>query len=167
MFGTKSHWLGWLNWEICWNAGRRSRDWLTSEHESSTGVDQYSHHLTIGPHGGVDWVRKLGLDGSGRKASDSEIGGTGTGSSSGDELTLHRSTDCIASKDLASSSDSDLLRYVYEAEYSEAIMQQGLHNFDRGKALHRWFLDVSPFLICLFEIFTRKFDPATSPNMAK
>ncbi|KAG7189856.1 hypothetical protein KM043_017506 [Ampulex compressa] len=90
--------------------GRRSREWLANEPESSGTTDQYSHHLTIGPHGGVDWVRRLGLEAGGRKSSDSEISGAGTGSGSGDELTLHRSTDCIVSKELASSSDSDLLR---------------------------------------------------------
>ncbi|XP_017753331.1 PREDICTED: anoctamin-8 isoform X7 [Eufriesea mexicana] len=90
--------------------GRRSREWLQNESEASGGTDHYSHHLTIGPHGGVDWVRRLGLEAGGRKSSDSEISGAGTVSGSGDELTLHRSTDCIVSKDLASSSDSDLLR---------------------------------------------------------
>ncbi|XP_012276230.1 anoctamin-8 isoform X2 [Orussus abietinus] len=89
--------------------GRRSREWLTGEQFSPSG-DNYSHHLTIGPHGGVDWVRRLGLEPGGRKSSDSEISGAGTGSGSGDELTLHRSTDCIVGKELASSSDSDLLR---------------------------------------------------------
>ncbi|XP_074094463.1 anoctamin 8 white walker isoform X2 [Cotesia typhae] len=90
--------------------GRRSRDWLTSDRGSSSpGTDQYSHHLTIGPHGGIDWVRKLGLDGTGvRKSSDSEI--SGIPESNVEDLTLHRSTDCIVSKELASSSDSDLLR---------------------------------------------------------
>ncbi|KAK1125392.1 hypothetical protein K0M31_005761 [Melipona bicolor] len=90
--------------------GRRSREWLQTETEASGGADHYSHHLTIGPHGGVDWVRRLGLEAGGRKSSDSEISGAGAVSGSGDELTLHRSTDCIVSKDLASSSDSDLLR---------------------------------------------------------
>ncbi|KOC63162.1 Anoctamin-8 [Habropoda laboriosa] len=89
--------------------GRRSREWLQTESEATGGTDHYSHHLTIGPHGGVDWVRRLGLEAGGRKSSDSEISGAGV-SGSGDELTLHRSTDCIVSKDLASSSDSDLLR---------------------------------------------------------
>ncbi|PBC32858.1 Anoctamin-8 [Apis cerana cerana] len=89
--------------------GRRSREWLQNESEASGGTDHYSHHLTIGPHGGVDWVRRLGLEAGGRKSSDSEISGAGT-VGTGDELTLHRSTDCIVSKELASSSDSDLLR---------------------------------------------------------
>ncbi|KZC04885.1 Anoctamin-8 [Dufourea novaeangliae] len=91
--------------------GRRSREWPPGEPEASGGADHYSHHLTIGPHGGADWVRRLGLDHPGRKSSDSEISEAGTVSGSGDELLhLHRSTDCIVSKDLASSSDSDLLR---------------------------------------------------------
>ncbi|XP_034940351.1 anoctamin-8 isoform X2 [Chelonus insularis] len=90
--------------------GRRSRDWLTSERESSPGTDHYSHHLTIGPHGGIDWVRRLGLEGTGgRKSSDSEISGIPE-SSVAEDVALHRSTDCIVSKELASSSDSDLLR---------------------------------------------------------
>ncbi|XP_012340811.1 anoctamin-8 isoform X6 [Apis florea] len=89
--------------------GRRSREWLQNESEAAGGADHYSHHLTIGPHGGVDWVRRLGLEAGGRKSSDSEISGAGT-VGTGDELTLHRSTDCIVSKELASSSDSDLLR---------------------------------------------------------
>ncbi|XP_046621598.1 anoctamin-8 isoform X5 [Neodiprion virginianus] len=96
---------------------RRSRDWLTGENAPSTpGSDHYSHHLTIGPHGGVDWVRRLGLEPAGRKTSDSEISGTGSGSGSGDELALRRSTDCIVSKELASSSDSDLLSSHREAK---------------------------------------------------
>lgn len=85
----------------------------TSElHESAAGSGDYSHHLTIGPHGGIDWVRRLGLEtAGGRKSSDSEI--SATASNSGDEMALHRSTDCIVSKELAASSDSDLLRLVY------------------------------------------------------
>lgn len=64
-------------------------------------------------------MRKLGLDGSaGRKSSDSEI--TGAPESNVEDLTLHRSTDCIVSKELASSSDSDLLRCV-RRESAEAF----------------------------------------------
>ncbi|KAB0803967.1 hypothetical protein PPYR_00937 [Photinus pyralis] len=59
---------------------RKSREWVPVEGEPS-------HHLTIGPSGGAEWTRKLKEE-------------------SGD---IHRSTDCITSKD-ASSSDSDLLR---------------------------------------------------------
>lgn len=58
---------------------RKSREWQPHEGESS-------HHLTIGPSGGVEWARRLKEDGD-----------------------LHHSTDCITQKD-ASSSDSDLLR---------------------------------------------------------
>ncbi|XP_031826677.1 anoctamin 8 white walker isoform X2 [Nomia melanderi] len=90
--------------------GRRSREWLPNEQEASGG-ENYSHHLTIGPHGGVDWVRRLGLEPGGRKSSDSEISGAGSVNGRTDKLQhLHRSTDCIVSKELASSSDSDLLR---------------------------------------------------------
>lgn len=95
------------------SVGRRSREWLTNEPEAS-GASDYSHHLTIGPQGGVDWVRRLGLEAGGRKSSDSEISGAGTVSGRDEELTLHRSTDCIVSKEHASSSDSDLLRYRKE-----------------------------------------------------
>uniref|UniRef100_A0A0C9QA67 Anoctamin n=1 Tax=Fopius arisanus TaxID=64838 RepID=A0A0C9QA67_9HYME len=67
-----------------------------------------------GPHGGIEWVRRLGLENSGgRKSSDSEISATPGGGSPGpiaEDISLHRSTDCIVSKELASSSDSDLLR---------------------------------------------------------
>ncbi|XP_063988915.1 anoctamin-8 isoform X4 [Diachasmimorpha longicaudata] len=95
-------------------SGRRSTDWLSSDQESSPGIDQYSHHLTIGPHGGIEWVRRLGLESSGgRKSSDSEIGttpGSGSPGPTTEDISLHRSTDCIVSKELASSSDSDLLR---------------------------------------------------------
>lgn len=92
------------------SVGRRPREWLSNEPEASGTTDQYSHHLTIGPHGGVDWVRRFCLEPSGRKSSDSEISGAGTVSGREEELTLHRSTDCIVSKELASSSDSDLLK---------------------------------------------------------
>ncbi|XP_067003783.2 anoctamin-10 [Anabrus simplex] len=65
---------------------------------------EIGYHLTIGPHG-VDWVRRLGLN-SARKSSEPDMGG-----GSGDELSTRRSTDCIVTpKDLAASSDSDLLR---------------------------------------------------------
>lgn len=74
---------------------KKSRDWLGTEGET------LGYHLTIGPHG-VDWARKLGLDPA-RKGSEPEMG-----SASGGDL--RRSTDCIAHKDLAASSDSDLLR---------------------------------------------------------
>ncbi|XP_075216238.1 anoctamin 8 white walker [Lycorma delicatula] len=64
--------------------------------------DALNHHLTIGPHGGIDWVRRLGLEGV-RKTSEPDMGAATSA--------VHRSTDCIVTqqKDLASSSDSDLL----------------------------------------------------------
>lgn len=80
---------------IAKSVSKKSRDWLGTEGET------LGHHLTIGPHG-VDWARKLGLDPA-RKGSEPEMG-----SASGGDL--RRSTDCIAHKDLAASSDSDLLR---------------------------------------------------------
>ncbi|XP_019880243.2 anoctamin-8 isoform X2 [Aethina tumida] len=58
---------------------KKSKDWTVPEHESS-------HHLTIGPSGGVEWARRLK-----------------------EEADIHRSTDCITPKD-ASSSDSDLFK---------------------------------------------------------
>lgn len=74
---------------------KRTRDFLGPE-----GVESY--HLTIGPHG-VDWVKRLEVA---RKTSEPQIG-----SGSGDDLALHRSTDCIVTpKELSASSDSDLLR---------------------------------------------------------
>lgn len=80
---------------IAKNLPKKSRDWLGPEGET------LGYHLTIGPHG-VDWTRRLGLDPA-RKGSEPEMG-----SASGGDL--RRSTDCIAHKDLAASSDSDLLR---------------------------------------------------------
>lgn len=63
-------------------------------------------------------MRRLGLDGaSGRKSSDSEISSAQGGGGVAEDISLHRSTDCIVSKELASSSDSDLLRYYYQSKY--------------------------------------------------
>ncbi|XP_030764721.1 anoctamin-8 isoform X2 [Sitophilus oryzae] len=56
---------------------RKSKEWIPAEGEST-------HHLTIGPSGGIEWARRL--------KEDNEI---------------HRSTDCISPKD-ASSSDTEL-----------------------------------------------------------
>ncbi|XP_060518982.1 anoctamin-8-like isoform X3 [Cylas formicarius] len=58
---------------------RKSKEWIPSETEPS-------HHLTIGPSGGVEWARRL------KENQD-----------------IHRSSECISPKD-ASSSDSDLLK---------------------------------------------------------
>ena len=76
---------------------------MTSEQESSSSAD-YGHHLTIGPHGGIDWARRLGVETSaGRKTSDSEMSGA---SNSGDELAIHKSSDCISAKELNVSSEN-------------------------------------------------------------
>ncbi|XP_066590008.1 anoctamin-10 isoform X2 [Prorops nasuta] len=96
--------------------GRRSKDWLLNEPEaaSEAASDSYRHHLTIGPHGGVDWVRRLGLEQGTRKSSDSEISPSSAGvlltPAATEDLNLRRSTDCLAPKDLAASSESDLLK---------------------------------------------------------
>ncbi|XP_074035844.1 anoctamin 8 white walker isoform X2 [Leptinotarsa decemlineata] len=58
---------------------RKSKEWTAADSEAT-------HHLTIGPSGGMEWARRLK-----------------------EETDVHRSTDCIAPKD-ASSSDSDLLK---------------------------------------------------------
>ncbi|XP_054289963.1 anoctamin-8-like isoform X2 [Macrosteles quadrilineatus] len=79
---------------------RIHREWLAADAEAALG-----HHVTIGPSGGVEWVRRLGLEGV-RKTSEPDMGCSSV---------VHRSTDCIAlqHKDgVASSSDSDLLRSV-------------------------------------------------------
>ncbi|XP_043472779.1 anoctamin-8 isoform X2 [Leptopilina heterotoma] len=88
--------------------GRRPSEWLKTEPESSCSDENFRHHVTIGPHGGIDWIRKLGLESTGRKSSDSEINETKTRRGNADELLLYKSTDCIVSKDFGSSSDSDL-----------------------------------------------------------
>lgn len=63
---------------------RKSKEWTPAEGDST-------HHLTIGPSGGAEWMRRL-------KVADTDI---------------HKSSDCISAtstpKD-ASSSDSDLLK---------------------------------------------------------
>ncbi|KAG5900571.1 hypothetical protein JTB14_022876 [Gonioctena quinquepunctata] len=58
---------------------KKSKEWAAAESDTT-------HHLTIGPSGGMEWAKRL--------KEESEI---------------HRSTDCIVPKD-ASSSDSDLLK---------------------------------------------------------
>ncbi|XP_019755048.2 anoctamin-8 isoform X1 [Dendroctonus ponderosae] len=60
---------------------RKSKEWAPPE-----VVGEPSHHLTIGPSGGVEWARKLK-----------------------EETDIHRSTDCISPKD-SSSSDTELHR---------------------------------------------------------
>lgn len=67
---------------------RKSREYVHTEQLSQDGSHP-EHQLTIGPSGGAEWTRRL------KVAEASPI---------------HRSTDCIVSKDLGTSSDSELLK---------------------------------------------------------
>lgn len=58
---------------------RRPREWLGTERAEA----EAQHHLTIGAHPGADWMRRLALDGPGRKTSE--------------PAEARRSTDCLAS----------------------------------------------------------------------
>ncbi|XP_065335769.1 anoctamin-8 isoform X2 [Cloeon dipterum] len=99
----------------------KSREWLgedknkTREPFPPLSSHILNHHLTIGPHGGIDWVKRFGLDtAASRKSSNSSQMGLSrdrsANSESSDESTsIRHSTDCILAKDTASS-DSDLLR---------------------------------------------------------
>lgn len=67
---------------------RKSKDYVHSEqqlHDSS----HPEHQLTIGPTGGAEWTRRLKV---------------------AEQSPIHRSTDCIVSKELGTSSDSELLK---------------------------------------------------------
>lgn len=67
---------------------RKSKEYVQAEHFSQDGSHP-EHQLTIGPSGGAEWTRRL------KVAEASPI---------------HRSTDCIVSKELGTSSDSELLK---------------------------------------------------------
>lgn len=67
---------------------RKSKDFVQSEQSSQDGGHP-EHQLTIGPTGGAEWMKRL------KVAEHSPI---------------HRSTDCIVSKDSGTSSDSELLK---------------------------------------------------------
>lgn len=67
---------------------RKSKDFVQMEQSSQDGSHP-EHQLTIGPTGGAEWTRRL-------KVAESSP--------------IHRSTDCIVSKDLGTSSDSELLK---------------------------------------------------------
>ena len=67
---------------------RKSKDFVQTEHSSQDGSHP-EHQLTIGPSGGAEWTRRL-------KVADSSP--------------IHRSTDCIVSKELGTSSDSELMK---------------------------------------------------------
>lgn len=66
---------------------RKSREFVHTEQFSQDGSHP-EHQLTIGAHG-AEWTRRL-------KVSE--------------QSPIHRSTDCIVSKDLGTSSDSELLK---------------------------------------------------------
>lgn len=70
------------------NKQRKSKEFVHSEHHSQDGSHP-EHQLTIGPSGGAEWMRRL-------KVAESSP--------------VHRSTDCIVSKDSGTSSDSELLK---------------------------------------------------------
>lgn len=58
-----------------------------SQDSTTSGVPE--HQITIGPTGGAEWMRRLKV---------------------AEQSPIHRSTDCIVSKDLGTSSDSELLK---------------------------------------------------------
>lgn len=67
---------------------RKSKDYAQVEHFSQDGSHP-EHQLTIGPSGGAEWTRRLKV---------------------AEQSPIHRSTDCIVSKELGTSSDSELLK---------------------------------------------------------
>lgn len=66
---------------------RKSKEFVQNEHFSQEGSHP-EHQLTIGAHG-AEWTRRLKV---------------------AEQSPIHRSTDCIVSKDLGTSSDSELLK---------------------------------------------------------
>lgn len=74
---------------------RKSSDYsdvlLSQEHRDSQDSNSalLEHQLTIGPTGGAEWMRRLKVV---------------------EQSPIHRSTDCIVSKELVTSSDADLLK---------------------------------------------------------
>jgi anoctamin-8 len=87
----------------------KSREWLTDKRRDPfppLSSQILNHHLTIGPHGGIDWAKRF-------KQATANGGQSGANSESSDDggtNSIRHSTDCIVAKELASSSDSDLLR---------------------------------------------------------
>lgn len=65
---------------------RKSKD--SEQYDPLSGDSHPEHQLTIGAHG-AEWTRRLKV---------------------ADQSPIHRSTDCIVSKDLGTSSDSELLK---------------------------------------------------------
>lgn len=75
------------------NKQRKSKDFVQSSEQqssldSSSIIGHPEHQLTIGSHG-AEWTKRLKV---------------------AEQSPIHRSTDCIASKDLGTSSDSELLK---------------------------------------------------------
>jgi anoctamin-8 len=76
---------------------RRSKDMTPSEASLSQHRESHDsaisqipeHQITIGPTGGAEWMRRLKV---------------------AEQSPIHRSTDCIVSKELGTSSDSELLK---------------------------------------------------------
>jgi anoctamin-8 len=76
------------------NKQRKSKDFVQSSEQqssldSSSIIGHPEHQLTIGSHG-AEWTKRLKV--------------------AAEQSPIHRSTDCIASKDLGTSSDSELLK---------------------------------------------------------
>lgn len=69
-------------------AQRKSKDYVQTE-QYSQDESHPEHQLTIGPSGGAEWTRRLKV---------------------AEQSPIHRSTDCIISKELGTSSDSELLK---------------------------------------------------------
>lgn len=67
---------------------RRSKDFVHKE-QHSHDESHPEHQLTIGPTGGAEWTRRLKV---------------------AEQSPIHRSTDCIVSKESGTSSDSELLK---------------------------------------------------------
>ncbi|XP_059479643.1 anoctamin-8 isoform X1 [Neocloeon triangulifer] len=96
----------------------KSREWLSDEKRRDPfpplSSQILNHHLTIGPHGGIDWVKRFGLDTAATRKSGNTIqldtrGRSANSESSEETASIRHSTDCILAKDTAAS-DTDLLR---------------------------------------------------------
>jgi anoctamin-8 len=74
------------------NKHRKSKDSILNETltiNTSQDGSHPEHQLTIGPTGGAEWTRRLKV---------------------AEQSPIHRSTDCIVTKELGTSSDSELLK---------------------------------------------------------
>lgn len=87
----------------------KSREWLVDKRRDPfppLSSQILNHHLTIGPHGGIDWAKRFKQ----ATANGGQSGGNSESSDDGGTSSIRHSTDCIVAKELAASSDSDLLR---------------------------------------------------------